>query len=672
MNMKKNNLCVLVIALFALSFFYSCSSEDDLGTHENEKKQAFVITGFSTIESPAQEEEIDLTQAKKISNEYVDFENEEPVDNYFKNNVTTRAGFIPKLEGSKQVGVNVKYNVGEEYDLYTIIKQGNNSCVPAVTKLKIIKDLGNYKYNCKFEVKVENFSGIDTSKPFSMAGAIGVGGINKEGKAQISWDKPIKTNRDNYVVPSYFKETPVTITSDGKASIFVNMKQYGSLLEVDLKSELYDPFVPRELIVQTEAMSNAGNMDLLNLDKDGEPIWKYNGTLNDKKTYQLDLGVVKGKRPDLANYDFEGTVKDDIIKSIFVWMMPNENSTGKLPFLLSINDNPRSYGYDPIEQGLPIMGRYKVKFKKNKSYKLPAIITSDLIISAAKTTPAYGQTNSWAFYNPTSKPIDLSQYYFISDRCGKRADKKQGVWCQLFTPGKSEKIYTWKGLTKKEKEDQKHYLFLYQKSPLDGEGRYLLPGMTLIVENSNDAYPTSILGKIISQGVTQDTKTRIISKNTTVLIRKYEGAGWQQTESNSGAFGNSTGTQVGLTVWKLCKGGHENKNLIDVFGLRYDPLECPYIGYYAHFRKPDRNFPRKFWYPITHESDNDWVWGEQAKFRYDASYRFKSYSEWTGTEYKNHWETRYTLMSDNHGISYNWAGGGEYKIPGYWDIKTRH
>lgn len=525
-------------------------------------------------------------------------------------------------------------------DLYLYFRKGEQIIVPSTpAKLMLTKhEPANKRYKGTFTITLPpELSGVNLKEtPVYVAGAIGVKSINAQGQAIIDPSHEIVGGK--YIIPMYFEERPLHRQGNGYAIANVSLKVYGSLLQLNVKSDLHAPVTIKGIGLKTAAFSTSGAINLRTATASSAPTWARRGNATTLQSVKLNAAAILRNATDT--------------KSLFVWIKPNEEfqgdgSTSTPELTLDIFDDNNLRMPSPL-------GKYSVnKAVADRSvFRITeATIKSDLILSEYHR---WEDDILWEVYNPTKQNIDLRRYYFIrgsyTDPSLRRAER-------LITD--ALKLY-------RDNVD----------SSIDGSGigdlnrvghepnrRYILPpGKTALFVAT---------GQGLHNGPTR-------ASYTFNFFKPNEASEHNVFRPDNTMNGSSART--GKEYYMLAKDGTAEANIVDVF-FRFKNATTQAASGPAkklvnakYLRKPDRNFGRRY-FP-DQMKDSDWVWRSALLYDWDFGYRFGYY-------YLNTSENRYieekradgnlvVFHMDSFNDNPNDVHGTPYIVPTYWVKGVAH
>lgn len=524
-------------------------------------------------------------------------------------------------------------------NLHLYFRKGDQIIVPqAPAKLTINShDAGKKRYKGSFTITLPpGLIGVNLEEtPVYVAGAIGVKSINAQGQAIIDPSHEIVGGK--YIIPMYFEERPLHKQGNGYAIADVFLKVYGSLLQVNLKSELYAPVYLKGLGLTTKAFSTEGSMNLRTATASSAPTWNSSSNVDNIQSVRLNTPVVLKNAQDT--------------KSLFIWIKPDASFKG------DNNQNTAELTLDIFDNDNSSMGSLLGKYSVNKTVADRAVfrikastIKSDLIFSEYHR---WDNTNIvWEFYNPTNKPIDLRQYYIIRDAYHTTSLKmvqplitdalklhRDNVDASIDGSSSSS-------LTRVGNESNRRYML--------PPGKVALFAATAQGLDKGD----------VRSAYTFNFYPRNTASEHTVFAPDYD----------------NTSQRQGKEYYMLAKGGTDEQHVVDVFFRFENASVQSAIGpakklvNAKYLRKPDRNFGRKY-FPAK-MSESDWVWRSALLHDWDWGYRFGYY-------YWDIKENRYidgkradknlvVFHMDSYNGNVNDVHGTPYIVPTYWAQGVAH
>ncbi len=524
-------------------------------------------------------------------------------------------------------------------NLHLYFRKGDQIIVPqAPAKLTLTShDAGKKRYKGSFTITLPpELRGVNLKEtPVYVAGAIGVKSINAQGQAIIDPSNEIVGGR--YIIPMYFEERPLHKQGNGYAIADVFLKVYGSLLQVNLKSELYAPVYLKGLGLTTKAFSTSGGMNLRTATASSAPTWTSSSNVDQPQSVRLGSPALLRNAQET--------------KSLFIWIKPDATFQG------DNNPNTAELTLDIFDNDNPSMGSLLGKYSVNKAVADRAVfrikastIKSDLIFSEYHR---WDNTNIvWEFYNPTNKPIDLKQYYIIRDAYHTASLK-------MVQPLITDAL-------KLHRDNVDASIDGSSSSSLrrvgdDKDRRYILPPgkIALFVATAQRLDQSEVRSAYVFNFYPRNT-----ASEHTVFAPDYD----------------NTSQRSGKEYYMLAKGGTTEEHIIDVF-FRFENADTQSkagpgkkLVNAKYLRKPDRNFGRKY-FPAK-MSESDWVWRSALLHDWDWGYRFPYY-------YWDNIENRYidgkradknlvVFQMDSYKDDPTDVHGTPYIVPTYWALGVAH
>lgn len=249
-------------------------------------------------------------------------------------------------------------------------------------------------------------------------------------------------NNPDYDVPMYFVDAKLNSAGSGKYSIDEpNLKLYGSLMAVSVNTSINVPYAVRWVQLETEVMSFSGSVDMTQLTSGDTGFTASNsqvratvlpdGTL--PATGAVDAAAlttpryVSGRR---LNMDTFKTGSAASKTTFYMWGMGAKDATGAGKtgnVYATLGQAP--FHVDNVAHVLPQSNGQKLHvstkpIQAGKVYPMNVGVFENegglVIAGYYHSLIGQGNRNTIAIYNPTNKPVDLSQYSFvaITDRSG--------------------------------------------------------------------------------------------------------------------------------------------------------------------------------------------------------------------------------------------------------------
>jgi lipoprotein len=350
-----------------------------------------------------------------------------------------------KMEGNKHAGLKFAWKTGETAKAYLAFKKGGNITVQKGT-LKVIKQVGN-RHQARIEFTMPSGINPDAGNVL-VAGAIGVSGIDAQGRAIIPGPRNFYDAGERYDLPMYFASTRLhsKMVNGEKHYYGENTTFYffGAMVGATIDNTKGNmPYYPHEITMKTGALTTEGAMNLFDTESDGTksvPKWE---TQQDETTVQ-------------RVYFEQGEVAIGKKHTYYFWAVPSKFS-GRRPMTAEF----RTDAYDNTlgATASEITTKWTVKQLANeKVHRLKADILApkgDLIISEVFVGGGEGAT-AWEVYNPTEKDINLANYYIQRFDYDKNDSGYQYFpqWesrllpetYQIYNKNNSLEKHTWSGL----------------------------------------------------------------------------------------------------------------------------------------------------------------------------------------------------------------------------------
>ena len=185
-----------------------------------------------------------------------------------------------KVNG-RNAGLKFVWNTGDTEKLYLAFKQdGSNSIIVAKGLLKIEEKVGT-RYKAKIEVATPAGINPDAGN-ILVAGAIGVSGIDAQGRATIPGPRNFYDAGEAYTLPMYFAPTPL------RSKVVKGQKEhhadeptfhfFGAMVGATIDNTQGNmPYYPHEITMTTGALTTQGAMKLFDTESDGTksvPKWE--------------------------------------------------------------------------------------------------------------------------------------------------------------------------------------------------------------------------------------------------------------------------------------------------------------------------------------------------------------------------------------------------------------
>lgn len=306
-----------------------------------------------------------------------------------------------KMVGNKHAGLKFAWEIGETTKAYLAFKQGGNITVQKGT-LKVIKQVGN-RHQAHIEFTMPSGINPDAGNVL-VAGAIGVNGIDAQGRATIPGPRNFYDAGERYYLPMYFAPTRLhSKMVNGQKHYYgenTTFYFYGAMVGATIDNTQGNmPYYPHEITMTTGALTTEGAMKLFDTESDGTksvPKWETQQNATTTQRVYFEQGEVAiGKK-----------------HTYYFWAVPSKFS-GRLPMTAEF----RTDAYDTTlgATASEITTKWSVKQLANeKVHRLKGDIPApkgNLIISEVFVGGGNGGATAWEFYNPTEVDIDLRDYY---------------------------------------------------------------------------------------------------------------------------------------------------------------------------------------------------------------------------------------------------------------------
>ena len=306
-----------------------------------------------------------------------------------------------KMEGNKHAGLKFAWKIGETTKAYLAFKQGGNITVQKGT-LKVIKQVGN-RHQAHIEFTMPSGINPDAGNAL-VAGAIGVSGIDAQGRAKIPGPRNFYDAGESYYLPMYFAPTRLhSKMVNGQKHYYgenTTFYFYGAMVGATIDNTQGNmPYYPHEITMTTGALTTEGAMKLFDTESDGTksvPKWETQQNATTVQRVYFEQGdVAVGKK-----------------HTYYFWAVPSKFS-GRLDMTAEF----RTDAYDAKlgATASEISTKWTVKqLAAGKVHRFKNDIPApkgDLIISEVFVGGGNGGATAWEFYNPTEVNIDLREYY---------------------------------------------------------------------------------------------------------------------------------------------------------------------------------------------------------------------------------------------------------------------
>ena len=339
-----------------------------------------------------------------------------------------------KMEGNKHAGLKFAWEIGETAKAYLAFKQGGTITTKKGT-LKVIKQVGN-RHQAHIEFTMPSGINPDAGNVL-VAGAIGVSGIDTQGRATIPGSRNFYDAGERYDFPMYFAPTRLhSKMVNGQKHYYgdnTTFYFYGAMVGATIDNTQGNmPYYPHEITMTTGALTTEGKMKLFDTESDGTkyvPKWETPQNATTVQRVYFEQGeVAVGKK-----------------QTYYFWAVPSKFEGRRLmtaEFRTDAYDN--TLGATASE----ITTKWTVKQLANEKvhrFKTDIIAPKgDLIISEVFVGGGAGGATAWEFYNPTEVDIDLRDYYI------QRFDYSKADGGYQFFPTResrllptSDQIYNW-------------------------------------------------------------------------------------------------------------------------------------------------------------------------------------------------------------------------------------
>lgn len=570
----KNNLAVLLLFIASIGILSSCSkkgiSEEMTPTIHNTGE---VISGS--------------TEAPDLRSLFA---------------TESRVALTPKIgdDGSKQ-GMNITWTEGEQVPLYTYFKQGSKQRPAEKAMITIKKRESDGKFVGIFEIKVPSGIQLNSGEKVYITGAIGIDGIDNDGVATISRSENVL--EDGYIPPMYFPFYEVEEYMNGNAKAYIikpHFKFYGSILNLHVTNNMYDPLTINQIIFDTDELFQVeGRMNLTTATGSTPPSWQPLATdpfgTNEKKWQVINIKPA----------DFDQTTNKT--RSFPIWIKPDPNKqkskkqVGEPDPEFIVYFHNHKYKQSPATRG-ETGNTYKLKkdIKSNKVYDLPTLITSDLIFTEYSTAGNNCDLALMEVYNPTMDEIRIRAYNLV------RRDPNE--------PGRSWRAPLGQGYGTIDRlswviKDVTPYEI--QSQTIGRKEGYLLPGQKIIyfsnkidlLRHFNGNYPKGLAYLISFDGDADPGPIHWTTQVGSAYIFRLSGKSSISLE------------KAGTVVDALFRFSDED--------TRKRKTDAP--GNVDFIRKPDRNFPATYFQLGSDEENRNFVGrkiGSNLPLLDDYGYRF--------------------------------------------------
>ena len=499
-----------------------------------------------------------------------------------------------KVNG-QNAGLKFVWKTGNKEKLFLAFKKaGSNAISVAEGLLKIEEKVGT-RYKAKIDVATPAGINPDAGN-ILVAGAIGVSGIDAQGRAKIPGPRNFYDAGEAYTLPMYFAPTPL------RSKVVKGQKEhhaddptfhfFGAMVGATIDNTQGNmPYYPHEITMTTGALTTEGAMNLFDTESDGTksvPKWETQQNATTVQRVYFEQGeVAVGKK-----------------HTYYFWAVPSKFS-GRLPMSAEF----RTDAYDTTlgATASEISTKWTVKqlaagkvhrFKKEIPAPKGNLIISEVFVGGGKR----GGATAWEFYNPTEANIDLREYYI------QRFDYSKADGGYQFFP-------TWESRLLPEEWKLKNGPNSLEKNTWMGIERGILPPhksavfYTASVENKGEMPQfRNREGLVYLFNIASDS-----FYDLNPAKRDY-------SEAFFAPFVDDRGQRYRSRHRIIYKAPNGNQTPVDAFFYYSEDRKSQYPSA-SFFRKPGRDLPRS----EMHIRDNsDWV----MRQRYEAvdwGYRFSYY-----------------------------------------------
>lgn len=345
-----------------------------------------------------------------------------------------------KMEGNKHAGLKFAWKNGETAKAYLAFKQGG-TITTKEGRLEVIKQVGN-RHQAHIEFTMPSGINPDAGNVL-VAGAIGVSGIDVQGRATIRGPRNFYDAGESYYLPMYFAPTRLhSKMVNGQKHYYgdnTTFYFYGAMVGATINNTQGNmPYYPHEITMTTGALTTEGAMKLFDTESD-VPKWETQQNATTVQRVYFEQGeVAVGKK-----------------HTYYFWAVPSKFS-GRRPMTAEF----RTDAYDTTlgATASEITTKWSVKQLANeKVYRLKGDIPApkgSLIISEVFIGGGEGAT-AWEFYNPTEVNIDLREYYIQRFDYSKDdgyqffptwESRLLPLTSQIYNQSNSLEKHTWSGL----------------------------------------------------------------------------------------------------------------------------------------------------------------------------------------------------------------------------------
>ena len=495
-----------------------------------------------------------------------------------------------KMEGNKHAGLKFAWKNGETAKAYLAFKQGG-TITTKEGRLEVIKQVGN-RHQAHIEFTMPSGINPDAGNVL-VAGAIGVSGIDVQGRATIRGPRNFYDAGESYYLPMYFAPTRLhSKMVNGQKHYYgdnTTFYFYGAMVGATIDNTQGNmPYYPHEITMTTGALTTEGAMKLFDTESD-VPKWETQQNATTVQRVYFEQGeVAVGKK-----------------HTYYFWAVPSKFS-GRRPMTAEF----RTDAYDNTlgATASEITTKWTVKQLANeKVYRLKADIPApkgDLIISEVFVGGSdIGAASAWEFYNPTNQPINLKKIYI------QRFDYQNGGYSDSHT----KESLLWPG-----------GMVLNDNLSIDKHGDFGVNAGMLPPHKSAIFYTAAVTNKSMTETFKRREGVAYVFHIASELTYDSNQSKYDYAE----AFWIPrfrSGGQLYRARHRIIRKGKDTpwgkKALpIDAFFYYADNRKAQYPSA-TFFRKPGRNLPRQ---QMQIRDNSDWV----MRQRYEAvdwGYRFSYY-----------------------------------------------
>lgn len=295
----------------------------------------------------------------------------------------------------KNAGLKFVWKTGNKEKLFLAFKKaGSNAISVAEGLLKIEKKVGT-RYKAKIEVATPAGINPDAGNVL-VAGAIGVSGIDAQGRATIPGPRNFYDAGEAYTLPMYFAPTPL------RSKVVKGQKEhhaddptfhfFGAMVGATIDNTHGNmPYYPHEITMTTGALTTEGAMKLFDTESDGTksmPKWETQQNATTVQRVYFEQGEVAiGKK-----------------HTYYFWAVPSKfegRRSMTAEFRTDAYDNTLGATASEITTKWTVKQLAAGKVHRFKN-EIPAP-KGDLIISEVFVGGSdIGAASAWEFYNPTN------------------------------------------------------------------------------------------------------------------------------------------------------------------------------------------------------------------------------------------------------------------------------